>query len=196
MSERNEQYTPKDIQLSRGYSRFIYCGVSVGEMARVFSQVGKVDELVCFEPDPNQFRLTAEYLSMHHDRIARRVTALPCAVYSHESIEPFTYSDTSFGSRILASGEARIQCVAIDHALPGFHPTFINMDIEGAELEALKGAEKTIKANHPDLGICVYHSPSHLWDIPLYLDSLGIGYRFFLRNYTSFTGETVLYATT
>ena len=194
MSERNEQYTPEDVPLSRGYSRFIYCGVSVGEMARVFGQVGKVDELVCFEPDPNQFRLTAQYLSTHHYEIARRVTAIPCAVYSHEAIEPFTYSDTSFGSRVLESGAARIQCVSIDHILHGFDPTFINMDIEGAELEALEGAEKTIKASRPDLGVCVYHSPSHLWEIPLYLHSLGAGYRFFLRNYTSFTGETVLYA--
>jgi FkbM family methyltransferase len=194
MCDRNEQYTPQGIRLGRGYSRFIYCGVSVGEMARVFGQIGKVDELVCFEPDPNQFALTAEYLSRNHERVARRVTAIPCAVYSHEAIEPFTYSDTSFGSRILASGEARIQCVSIDHVLPGFHPTFINMDIEGAELEALKGAEKTLRVSRPDLGICVYHSPGHLWEIPLYLHSLGVGYRLYLRNYTSFTGETVLYA--
>jgi len=195
MCDRSEQYTPKGIQLSRGYSRFIYCGVSIGEMARVFGDVGKVDELACFEPDPNQFRLAAEYLSMHQGLIARRVSAFPCAVYGHEAIEPFTYSDTSFGSRILPSGKSRVQAVSIDHVLPGFRPTFINMDIEGAELEALKGAEKTIRASRPDLAICVYHAPNHLWEIPLYLHSLGLGYRLYLRNYTSFTGETVLYAT-
>lgn len=196
MRQREEQYTPDDIRLSRGHSRFIYCGVSVGEMASVFGRVGKIDELVCFEPDPNQFALTAEYLSMHHEEIARRVTALPCAVYSHEAMAPFTYSDTSFGSRILESGEARIQCVSIDHVLPGFRPTFINMDIEGAEFEALKGAEKTIRTSCPDLAVCVYHAPHHLWEIPLYVHGLGLGYRFYLRNYTSFTGETVLYAAT
>lgn len=195
MSAREDQYTPKDIQLTRGYSRFIYCGVSVGEMAGVFGRVGKVDELVCFEPDPNQFALTAEYLTSHHEQIAQRVTAIPCAVYSHEAIEPFTYSDTSFGSRIMESGEARIQCVSIDHVLPGFCPTFITMDIEGAELEALRGAEKTIRTNRPDLAVCVYHSPSHLWEVPLYLHGLGLGYRFFMRNYTNFVSETVLYAT-
>ena len=195
MRAREEQYTPEDIRLSRGYSRFIYCGVSIGEIARIFGRIGKVDELVCFEPDPNQFALTAGYVSANRERLAKRVTAIPCAVYSHESIEPFTYSDTSFGSRILASGEARIQCVSIDHVLPGFCPTFINMDIEGAEPEALKGAEKTIRANRPDLAICVYHSPSHLWQLPLHLHGLGIGYKLYLRNYTSYTGETVLYAT-
>ena len=196
MRDRNEQYTPEDIHLSQGYSRFIYCGVSVGEMARVLDKAGKADELVCFEPDPKQFTLTAEYLSEHRGQIAHRVTAIPCAVYSHETIEPFTYSDTSFGSRILPSGKARIQCVSIDHVLPDFHPTFINMDIEGAEPEALRGAEGTIRASRPDLAVCVYHAPNHLWEIPFYLHSLGLGYHLYLRNYTSFTGETVLYATT
>jgi FkbM family methyltransferase len=195
MCDRGEQYTPKDIPLARGYSRFIYCGVSVGEMKRVFCEIGKVDELVCFEPDPNQFRLTTEYVATHHEQLAQRVTAIPCAVYSHDAIEPFTYSDTSFGSRILPSGESLIQSVKIDHVLPGFDPTYIIMDIEGAELEALKGAEKTIRTSHPDLAICLYHAPHHLWEIPLYLHNLGLDYRLYMRNYTSFTGETVLYAT-
>jgi FkbM family methyltransferase len=195
MCDRKEQYTPRGIPLTRGYSRFIYGGVSVGEMARVFGEIGKVDELVCFEPDPNQFRLTAEYVTTHHERLAQRVTVIPCALYSHEAIEPFTYSDTSFGSRILPSGESWIQAVTIDHVLPNFDPMYIIMDIEGAELEALKGAEKTIRASRPDLAICLYHAPHHLWEIPLYLTSLGLDYRLYLRNYTSFTGETVLYAT-
>jgi FkbM family methyltransferase len=196
MSDRAEQYTPKGIRLARGYSRYLYCGVSVGEMARVFGQIGKVDELVCFEPDPNQFAHTARYLSECHGQMAHRVTAMPCAVYSRNGVERFVTSDTSFGSRILATGNTHVQCVTIDHALPGFRPTFISMDIEGAELEALKGAESALRSARPDLAVCVYHSPSHLWEIPLYLNGLGLGYRFYLRNYTSFVGETVLYATT
>ncbi|NVN88994.1 MAG: FkbM family methyltransferase [Desulfuromonadales bacterium] len=196
MCDRGEQYTPKGFPLAKGYSRTIYCGVSIGELASVLCRTGRIDELVCFEPDPNQFRLTAEYLSTNRHVLARRVTAIPCAVYSHDGVEPFTYSDTSFGSRILASGQSWIQAVTIDHVLPGFNPTYIIMDIEGAELEALKGAENTIRESRPDLAICLYHAPQHLWEIPLYLDSLGLGYRFHLRNYTSFTGETVLYATT
>ncbi len=194
MSPRHEQYTPEDVPLSRGFSRFVYCGVSVGDMATVFSRIGKVEELVCFEPDPNQYKLIVEYLSAHHDQIAHRITAIPCALFSREGVEPFTYSHTSFGSRILSSGEASIQAVTIDSILYGFKPTIITMDIEGAELEALQGAGNTIRENRPDLAICVYHSPAHLWEIPLYLHRLELGYRFYLRNYTSFVSETVLYA--
>lgn len=194
MRDRREQYTPRDVPLSRGFSRFLYCGVSVGEMARVFEDIGPVDELVCFEPDPAQFRLTADFISAHRAQIAKRATALPCAVYDRETIQPFATSDTSFGSRILPSGQNWVQCVSIDCILPDFHPTFIVMDIEGSEPDALKGAERTLRQDAPDLAICVYHAPHHLWEIPLHLDGLGVGYRFYLRNYTSFVGETVLYA--
>lgn len=194
MCPRDEQYTPRDVHLSQGYSRFLYCGVSVGEMAHIFKTIGKVATAVFFEPDPNQFSHASEWLSHHHQQVAEQIMLLPCAVYSHESVAPFVYSDTSFGSRLLPSGSTCVQTVAIDHILPGFRPTIITMDIEGAELHALKGAEKTIRDSRPDLAICVYHAPHHLWSVPLHIHQLGLGYRFYLRNYTSLTGETVLYA--
>jgi len=190
-----EQYTPVDIKLKKGYSRYIYCGVSCGEMKRVLHDIGKVDELVCFEPNAFQFKKLVDYLLKHRGQVARQVFAYPCAVYSREAQMPFIYTDDSFGNRISQDGQVQIQCVSLDHVIPTFNPTFISMDIEGAELESLKGAENTIRASRPDLAICVYHAPNHLWEIPLYLDSLGLGYRFYLRNYTTFTSETVLYAT-
>ncbi len=195
MRPREEQYTPTDIPLSKGYSRFIYCGASPGEMRRVLGDVGRIDELLCFEPDPNQFQQIASYLHSQGRTKAQRITVLPCAVYSHEAVMPFHFSETSFGSRIVPWGAHRVQTVSIDNVVQGFQPTFISMDVEGAELEALKGASKTIRESHPDLGICVYHSPSHLWEIPLLLAEINATYRFYLRNYTSFCYETVLYAT-
>jgi len=98
-------------------------------------------------------------------------------------------------SAISDKGDSVIQCVALDHALPGFNPTFINMDIEGVELAALKGAETLIKESKPDLAISAYHAPNDIWEIPLYLEGLRLGYKFYLRNYSSFISDTVLYAT-
>lgn len=196
MSQRHEQYTPKDVPLSRGYSRMIYCGVSVGELRSVLQRIGKIEEIVCFEPDPNSFREAKQFLGHQGYQYADRITILPCAVHRDEYITPFFYANTSFGSRILESGTAYAQCVAIDDILPGYEATFINMDIEGAELEALKGAQHLLQTSRPDLAICVYHSVNHIWQIPLFIHDLGLTYRFYLRNYTSFSSETVLYATT
>ncbi|MFH1618985.1 MAG: FkbM family methyltransferase [bacterium] len=68
------------------------------------------------------------------------------------------------------------------------------MDIEGAELDALKGAAETIKKNRPKLAICIYHKPSDLFEIPLFIKSLVPEYRFYLRQHQPISCDLVLYA--
>ncbi len=74
------------------------------------------------------------------------------------------------------------------------HVDFIKMDIEGAELPALKGAENTLKSFKPKLAVCVYHKKDDFITIPNYLNSLKLGYKFYLGHYTIHAEETVLYA--
>ncbi len=196
MRPRNEQYIPRDVPLRRGHSRWLSCGASRGDLERLFEQLGFIEEFLCFEPDPNQFQDIASYFEGHGRHVAKRITILPCAVYNEVPLKPFVYSETSFGSRIVPESAFWVQAVTIDKVVPAFNPTFLSMDIEGAEGEALKGATRTLRENHPDLAICLYHSPAHLWEIPLLLAQLNPAYRFYLRNYTSFIYETVLYTTT
>ena len=192
---REEQYFPSDVLLNKGYSRFVSCGAYDGDTIRALIQKnGRVEEIVCFEADPILFKRLSNYLADNKNEIADKVLALPCAVYSHEDIVCFTEA-TGLGSRISENGNLKVQTVSLDKILPTFSPTMITMDIEGVELEALQGAEQIIRTHKPDLAICVYHSPNQIWDIPMYLDSLDLGYKFYLRNYTSFSLETVLYAT-
>jgi FkbM family methyltransferase len=72
---------------------------------------------------------------------------------------------------------------------------FIKMDIEGAELAGLHGAEKTIKECRPNLAISIYHKLEDLWEIPQYLESLKCGYSFYVDHFAPNAWETVLYAT-
>ena len=68
------------------------------------------------------------------------------------------------------------------------------MDVEGAELDALRGASSLISHYQPTLAISIYHYPDHLWNILLYLLGINPDYRFYIRNYSGHTYETVLYA--
>jgi FkbM family methyltransferase len=70
---------------------------------------------------------------------------------------------------------------------------FIKMDIEGAELRALKGASETIRTHKPKLAISVYHEWDDLLLIPRLIKSLRSDYRLYLDCTTGFGGETVLY---
>jgi len=70
---------------------------------------------------------------------------------------------------------------------------FIKMDIEGAETEALKGAEKTIRKFKPKLAICLYHSEKDFKDIPEFIKNLNLGYKFYFNHYTMHAEESVLF---
>ena len=191
-----EQYFPQDIRLSKGYSRVINCGSYHGDtVMQINRHFGKVESIACFEPDPDNYAALTRLFSAKRNDIAKDVIAFPCGVYSSDAQLRFA-GGNRINSGISDTGESFIQCVALDHAVPGFKPTFMNMDVEGAELEALRGAEGLIRENVPDLAICVYHAPNHLWEIPRHIENLNLGYKLYLRNYTSFVSETVLYATT
>ena len=68
------------------------------------------------------------------------------------------------------------------------------MDIEGSELEALKGAAETIKKWRPKLAISIYHKYEDIIEIPEYILSIVPDYSFYIRHYSSDIWETVLYA--
>lgn len=66
------------------------------------------------------------------------------------------------------------------------------MDIEGAELSALKGAERTIREHKPKLAICVYHRREDLITLPRFILSLNPSYKLFLRNRNPLGEDTIL----
>lgn len=57
----------------------------------------------------------------------------------------------------------------------------IKLDIEGSELEAIKGAIETICKYKPILLISVYHLPKDFFEIKPLLESLNLGYQFMFR---------------
>lgn len=73
-------------------------------------------------------------------------------------------------------------------------PDFIKMDIEGAELSALKGGIRMIREHRPQLAISIYHSSEDFVNIPLYLKENLENYKFRLGHYSPKLSETVLYA--
>lgn len=90
--------------------------------------------------------------------------------------------------------ERTIDSVTIDDFAKGKRITYIKMDIEGAEAEALRGAARVIKEQKPKLAISVYHKERDIWEIPALILSYCSEYKFYLRHYSFSWYDTVLYA--
>jgi FkbM family methyltransferase len=101
------------------------------------------------------------------------------------------------GSRGGATDSRQVESLSIDDLIErqGLgRADFIKMDIEGSELEALRGAEATLRRCRPKLAISIYHRLQDFWEIPLWLNDLDLGYEFHVRHFTIHQGETVLFA--
>lgn len=92
-------------------------------------------------------------------------------------------------------GNESLEIFPLDEILKNKPVTIIKMDIEGMELDALRGAVNIIQAQKPVLAICIYHLVTDIWEIIEYLHSILPEYKFCIEQpfHTHLT-ETVLYA--
>lgn len=192
-TDHKQYFAPLPIP-DNGYSNFIDCGAFDGDTIReLYKHCGKVENIFLFEPCVENLDLLQNYVTTNQSNLADHVVLFPCGVW--DKIEQLRFaSESAAASSISAEGDTLIQGVAIDEVLFGFDPTFIKMDVEGAELQALFGAATTIKRCTPTLAISVYHSLSHFWEIPELIKNLNPEYRFHLRTYGASGFETVMYA--
>lgn len=153
-----------------------------------FFRHSKKGRAYVFEPNPAQFAALKQNL-----REYKNAEIFPYGAYDQNMTLRFSDLETT-DSRITDTGTVSIDARKLDDVLQGKKVTFIKMDIEGAELAALRGAEKIIREQRPKLAICVYHKPEDIWEIPSLILSYNPDYRLYLRHYSITEAETVLYA--
>ena len=152
---------------------------------------GNLKMVYAFEPDRRNYRVCYNNLS----RLGCAFELYESAVWSGSGTLDFQ-EDTKagWGSFVSKGGKIRIEADSIDNKLNGRKATYIKMDVEGSELEALKGSIKTIQNYRPKLAISLYHKPEDVIEIPVFLETLDLGYKYYLRHYQTRMEETVLYA--
>ncbi len=98
-------------------------------------------------------------------------------------------------SQLSEAGSFDVPIVKIDDDIEE-DVTFIKMDIEGGEEEALLGCIEKIKENHPKLALSVYHNHKDLWKLPRIIYEADPSYHFYLRYYGSaiLPTEYIIYA--
>ncbi|MES2025033.1 MAG: FkbM family methyltransferase [Pseudomonadota bacterium] len=111
---------------------------------------------------------------------------------SNESGTLYFNANQGSASAISDSGDSSIEVTTID-ACVSAPVSFIKMDLEGWEINALTGARDHILTDHPKLAIAVYHRPSDFWGVFELIIGLRDDYQVYLRHYTESWTETVMF---
>ncbi|MFA6054908.1 MAG: FkbM family methyltransferase [Thermodesulfovibrionales bacterium] len=191
----SETYFPGDLVSLSDDEIFVDCGAFDGDTIKNFlrrreASFGKV---VAIEPDPANYKKLQEFIPKLPAEIRGKVISFQFAVGAIRGKVPFA-ADGTMGSIINKNGNIMIECARLDDIFRDYLPTYVKLDIEGAEPQALIGAKRLIEQNSTVWVVCVYHQQDHLWKIPLYINSLSGDYRIFLRRYAEECWETVCYA--
>jgi FkbM family methyltransferase len=190
-------YFPDDLFALRPEEVFIDCGAFDGITIRQFLEHRSSfkGQIVAFEPDPHNHKSLLAYASGLPAHLRARIVVSSQAVGSTGGTLKFNATGT-MGSAVDVHGTVDVEGVALDAYLTkaSLVPSYIKMDIEGAELEALAGARGTIKQHKPVLAVCLYHRPTDLWRIPLFVRSLTDQYSLFLRPHETEGWQLVCYA--
>ncbi|MBU5477607.1 FkbM family methyltransferase [Eubacterium sp. MSJ-13] len=150
----------------------------------------KYRHIYSFEPQKDKARLIEKNMFKYD-----RVSFFEKGLWSSETELSFCDGDEFYSGKIVDNdNNNKISTITIDDVLDGREATFIKMDIEGAETEALIGARKTILKYKPKLAICIYHKSTDLYEIPFYINKLVPEYKMFIRHVGLGGFGTILYA--
>jgi FkbM family methyltransferase len=137
------------------------CGAYVGAFTLYAAKVvGFKGTVIAFEPDPLNYEKLLSNISLNN---LTNVSAINKGVWSQNTILAFNDSHNECAHVLLdnkAESKINVPVVSLDSELEtlGIHRVdFIKMDVEGAEIEALKGAVRVLEHNDIHLAIASYH---------------------------------------
>src|SRR6266403_2090941 len=159
-------------------------------------RVGSTGRVHSFEFDPENIRIFGENLRLNSG-LRDRVQVVPFALWD---VSGQQHGITGSGATSSLSASAPPGSLAETRSIDDYvraacgKVNYIKLDIEGAELNALRGAESTLRTFSPKLAVCLYHQMSDFVRLPAHLEGLDLGYSFYLGHVTRYHEETVLFA--
>ena len=166
------------------------CGAQTG----IFSLLAQQQGAFVYAIEPlNKNLVCLEYQSKRGNSIA----LVPCVVSDVIGQVPFQVHETLVGGgRISSDGNELVMSTTIDELSQRFNLErldFIKMDIEGSEIEALIGAEQSIKKFKPNLAISAYHWETAPRDLRKLIQSFNPDYKIVINEKGPFC-ELILHA--
>lgn len=192
------QYFPDDLFTWNEDEWIVDGGAYDGDTVRMVSTLhgDRFGHLLALEPDPANFAKLQATVATLPPAARARVDCRQIALGSAPSTLYLDATGTaaSVTSAAPSAGTVAVSAETLDALVDGSRPTFIKLDIEGFEVDALEGGRQTIERHAPVLAVCVYHTQDHLWRIPLLLREWRDDYAFFLRPHNEEGWDLVCYA--
>ena len=142
------------------------------------------------EPDRKNFKKLVNFIETAD---MKRINAYHCAAWCKDTELPF--SSKSGRQSVLSPTGETLPARSVDSLLAGAPASFIKMDVEGFEREAIWGAANTIRHYAPKMAIAVYHRNEDIFELPLLVHHLNPKYKLYLRHRLYIPAwETNLYA--
>ncbi|MGB9235551.1 MAG: FkbM family methyltransferase [Terriglobales bacterium] len=192
--DASDTYFPMDLLSPVPDEVFVDCGSFDGESTQSFNRhwAGQFRHVFALEPDAaSRGTLTANLGVMG---IGDRATVMPYAVGDSNGQVSFASSGSVTSHITTQDAGSKVECRRLDDIEWPLIPTYIKMDIEGAEPQALAGGTELLRRHLPVLAVCTYHRSEHLWQIPNLIRSISPDYHLFLRRYAEECWEGVCYA--
>ena len=163
---------------------FIDCGAYNGDStSAIRRQFGKqLKKVIAFEPFPNSYRQLSLHLSTPVYGSVECVT-INCGVGSKSATAFIEINLDPAANALTERGEGvPVEVRTIDSFnFDILGDAVLKLDVEGGELEALKGAKGFIQNHNPYIAICVYHKMEDILQLPEFIYSANKDYTFFLR---------------
>lgn len=149
----------------------------------------RLERAYAFEPDPGNFRTLAQRCAV----LTTPVTCFPCGLSDTTATLPCQLGEGEACS-IRSDGPDVMPVACLDECLPNSRVDFLKLDVEGHEIQALRGAQLTIRRWRPVLAVAGYHLCDDLWKIPDAMRELHGDYRIAYRTHAHNTFDSVFYA--
>lgn len=138
---------------------------------------GKYRHITALEPDKKTFRKLKDYAgSMPDTQLWNMgIWDTDCNLFFNASL--------GRGSSIQTTGTQDLAVTAIDTLYKIQHVSYIKMDVEGAEKQAILGGTHTLRRDKPKLNIALYHRSEDIFTLPLLIHQIQPDYRLYLRQH-------------
>ena len=171
----NKSAVYRDILKLNTSENIIDLGAYDGDTIAEFLEAtgGEYDYITALEPDEKNFKKLLKNTEDLFD-----ITCLNMGAWDKKDTLIFA-KKAGRNSKLAADG---VSVDVIDVDSLELSPTFIKMDIEGAEMKALCGLENTIRNYRPKLYICAYHRNEDLFALPLKVLDICPDYKIYFRH--------------